>query len=158
MNDISNVKVHLRTRIGNLNTCIALSLVLSWCSSNMSLVMRKPALCICNCQLISAFVFAIRIIQSLYYLHPKFQASSHLLWLYSPVCVGPCQKPWRPVFSQRGSYLKSHLVKMNLYSCKLLCFCFEKEMPQSKTKISGSTLLLFLCNFFRYSFMENTWP
>ena len=26
---------------------------------------------------------------SLYYLNPKFQASSHLLWLYSPVCVGP---------------------------------------------------------------------
>ena len=40
-------------------------------------------------QLISAFVFAIRIAQSLYYLNPKFQASSHLLSLYSPVCVGP---------------------------------------------------------------------
>ena len=48
MNDISNVKVHLRTPIGNLNTCIALSLVLSWCGSNMSLFMRKPALCICE--------------------------------------------------------------------------------------------------------------
>ena len=24
---------------------------------------------------------------------PKFQASSHLLWLYSPVCVGPGRKP-----------------------------------------------------------------
>ena len=54
-------------------------------------------------QLISAFVFAIRIVQSLYYLNPKFQASSHLLWLYSPVCVGPGRKPRRPVFSQRGS-------------------------------------------------------
>ena len=39
-------------------------------------------------KLISAFVFATRIIQFLYYLNPKFQASSHLLWLYSPVCVG----------------------------------------------------------------------
>ena len=39
-------------------------------------------------KLISAFVFAIRIVQSLYYLNPKFQASSHFLWLYSPVCVG----------------------------------------------------------------------
>ena len=29
--------------------------------------------------------------------------SSHLLWLYSPVCVGPGRKPRRPVFSQRGS-------------------------------------------------------
>ena len=35
----------------------------------------------------------------------EFQASSHLLWLYSPVCVGPGRKPRRPVFSERGSYI-----------------------------------------------------
>ena len=56
-------------------------------------------------RLISAFVFAILIVQSIYYLNPVFPASSHLLWLYSPVRVGPCRKPRRPVFSQRGSYL-----------------------------------------------------
>ena len=55
-------------------------------------------------KLISAFVFAIRIVQSISYLHPKFQTSSHLLLLYSPVCVGPGRKPRRPVFSQRGSF------------------------------------------------------
>ena len=38
------------------------------------------------------------------HLNPKFQASSHLLWLYRPVCVGPGRKPRRPVFSKRGSY------------------------------------------------------
>ena len=54
-------------------------------------------------KLISAFVFAIRIVQFLYYLNPKFQASSHILWLYSLVCVGPGRKPRRPVFSERGS-------------------------------------------------------
>ena len=43
------------------------------------------------------------IVQSLYYLNPKSQVTSHLLWLYSPVCVGPGRKPRRPVFSQRGS-------------------------------------------------------
>ena len=48
-------------------------------------------------------IFAIPIVQSLYYLHPKFQVSSDLLWLYRPVCVGPGRKPRRPVFSQRGS-------------------------------------------------------
>ena len=47
-------------------------------------------------QLISAFVFDIRIVQFL-------QAFSHLLWLYSSVCVGLGRKPRRPVFSQRGS-------------------------------------------------------
>ena len=62
-------------------------------------------------KLINAFVFAIRIVQSLYYLHPKFQASSHFLWLYRPVCVGPGKKPRIPVFSQRGSleFLSCHV-------------------------------------------------
>ena len=54
-------------------------------------------------KLISAFVFTTRIEQSLYFLYTKFQTSSHLVWLYSPVCVGPGRKPRRPVFSQRGS-------------------------------------------------------
>ena len=68
--------------------------------------MRKPAFCICGnkdadqlhgnreaisfavtAKLISAFVFATRTVLSLYFLNPKFQASSYLLWLYSPVCV-----------------------------------------------------------------------
>ena len=52
----------------------------------------------------SAFVFAIRIVRSLFYLNSKLQASSHLLLLYSPVCVGPGWKPRKPVFSQRGSF------------------------------------------------------
>ena len=56
-------------------------------------------------KLINAFVFATRIVQSLFFLNPKYQASSYLLWLYSPVCVGPGRKPRRPVFSQRGSIL-----------------------------------------------------
>ena len=54
-------------------------------------------------KLISAFVFAIRIVQSLYYLNAKFQAYSHLLSVYSLVCVGIGRKPPGPVFSQRGS-------------------------------------------------------
>ena len=39
--------------------------------------------------LISTFVFTTWIVQSLSFLTPKFQASSHLLYLYSLVCVGP---------------------------------------------------------------------
>ena len=78
--------------------------------THMSLVLRKPAFCICKNKyavtgkLISAFVFATRIVQSLYFLNSKCQASSHLLWLYSLACVGPGQKTLKPVFSQRGSY------------------------------------------------------
>ena len=87
----------------------------TWLQQYLSLVMRKTAFCICEtkmqiscavtAQLISAFVFAIQIVQSLYLLNPKFQASSYLLWLYSLVCVGPGRKPRRPVFSQRGSFI-----------------------------------------------------
>ena len=82
-----------------------------------SLVMRKPDFCICENkdadQLRSnreadqrlCFRYMAWIVQSLFYLNPKLQASSHLLWLCSLVCVGPCRKPRRPVFSQRGSYI-----------------------------------------------------
>ena len=65
---------------------------------------KKQISCAVTAQLISAFVSATRIVESLLFLYPKLQASSHLLWLCSPVCVGPGQKPRRPVFSQRGSY------------------------------------------------------
>ena len=41
--------------------------------------------------------------QFLFYLNPKFEASSSFLSLYRPVCVGPGRKPRRPVFSRRGS-------------------------------------------------------
>ena len=53
-------------------------------------------------KLISAFVFATRIVQFLFFLNPKFQVSCHLLQLYSLVCVRPGRKPRRPVFSERG--------------------------------------------------------
>ena len=87
---------------------------LKTCHIYMSGIMRKTAFCICEnktqlsfavaAKLISAFVFATRIVQTLYYLYLKFQASSHLLWLYIRVCVGPGQMSRRPGFSQRGSY------------------------------------------------------
>ena len=53
-----------------------------------------------------AFVFATRIVQFLFYLNPKFQASSSFLCLYRPVCVGPVRKPhcW---FSHEAAQLLS---------------------------------------------------
>ena len=85
--------------------------------------MRKPFLGTCEnkdadqlCgKVISAFVFATQIVQPLYFLNPRFQASSHLLWLYSPVCVGPGRKPRRPVFSKRGSMLKQRDEEYTLF-------------------------------------------
>ena len=60
--------------------------------------------CAVTTQLISAFVFATRIEQSLLFLNPKFQASSHFLRLCRLVCVNSGRKYWRPVFSSRGSF------------------------------------------------------
>ena len=76
--------------------------------------MRKPAFAYAKtktqisfavtAKLISACVFATWIVQDLFFLNPKFQASSNLLWLYILDSVGPGWKPRRPVFSQRGSF------------------------------------------------------
>ena len=71
---------------------------------DLSHLMGKPTICIGEnkdadqlrgdaAKLISAFVFATRIVQFLFYLNPKFQASSSFLCLYRPVCVGPGRKP-----------------------------------------------------------------
>ena len=46
-----------------------------------------------SAKLISAFVFATRKVQFLFYLNPKFQASSSFLCLHSSVCVRPVRKP-----------------------------------------------------------------
>ena len=76
--------------------------------------MRKPDFCICKnkaavtAQLISAFVFATRVVQFLFFLNPKFQACSHLLWLHRLVCVRPGWKPRRPVFSRCSSFDSHH--------------------------------------------------
>ena len=56
-------------------------------------------------KLISAFVFTSRRVHFLFFLNPKFPASSLLLWLYSLICVGPVRKPhcW---FSHETAHLE----------------------------------------------------
>ena len=75
--------------------------------------MRKEDFCLCKnkgadqlavtSKLIGAFVLATRIVQILFFPNQKCQASSHLLCLYSSVCVRPGRKPRRLVFSRRSS-------------------------------------------------------
>ena len=73
------------------------------CQDNMSCIMRKP---------VNRGTDQLRGNRSnhaadqpicFHFLNPNFQASSNLVWLYSPVCVRPGQKPQRQVFSQQGS-------------------------------------------------------
>ena len=58
-------------------------------------------------QLISAFVFATRIVQVLFFINLKFQCSCLFLWLHRPVCVRLGRKPQRPFFR-----IAAHLSKM----------------------------------------------
>ena len=55
-------------------------------------------------KLISALCFRYTASTIPPFLNTKFQASSHLVWLYSLVCVGPGRKPQRPFFSEWGSF------------------------------------------------------
>ena len=67
-------------------------------------------------KLISVFVFATRIVHFLFFLNPKFQASSLLLKLYRPVCVRPVRKPhcWFSHEAAQCSYKPT--VMLPLYS------------------------------------------
>ena len=79
----------------------------------MSLVMRKPAFCICENKDADQLRGNRKADQRLCFRYtdstipllpnPIFQVSNNFLWLYSPVCVRPGRKPRRPVFSERGS-------------------------------------------------------
>ena len=86
--------------------------------------MRKPAFCLCEIKDADQLRgnreadqrLCFRYTDSTIPLLSKseiIQASSHLLWPHSPVCVGPGWKPRKPVFSQRGPYVNisslSHL-------------------------------------------------
>ena len=76
-------------------------------------------------KLISAFVFATWIVHFLFFLNPKFQVSSHLLCLYSLVCVGPVRKP-RCWFSHKVAHICCDIGKCFFF----FCCCFEYSTYQ----------------------------
>ena len=120
--------------------------------------MRKPFFCICEnkdavtsaCQederhfcvfgtLLTfprIFVFATRIVQSLYYLNQKFQASSHLMWLYSPICVGPGRKPRGPVSHNEAQLIHDKTLQPFNYNYHAL----TPFSPRKSWKIMRDTL------------------
>ena len=64
-------------------------------------------------QLISIFVFTRMIVQSFDFLNSKFQASDHLLWQYSLVCVRHGRKPQRLVFSSHTAHIQEKQLVLN---------------------------------------------
>ena len=105
-------------------------------SDQMSRDVRKPDFCTCENKAADQLCgnrtadFATQIVQSLYFLNPNLQASSHFLWLPSPVCVGPGRKPRRPVFSRHGSNFVScrHLVYPNNLPPASIIIIFRDEL------------------------------
>ena len=85
-------------------------------------------------KLISAFVFATRIVQSFFFLNLKFQASSLFLRLYRLVCVGPSRKPRRPVFSRHRSF------EMKVYPLRRMNLC-------ESTLILGASDVILKCYY-----------
>ena len=111
-------------------------------------------------KLISVFVFATRIVQSLYFLNPKFQASNHLMWLYSPACIGSGRKPRRPVFSERGSNDKECKILSVTWPCHMTIynwfFAFKVHIISVLSLVPSSWPHIFLqlslsCNWGKFS-------
>ena len=65
------------------------------------------------------------VVQFLYFQTLKFQASIHLLWLYSPVCVGPGLTPPQ----NRFSHDTAHPVNIIVYSIQTLQLSLVERKP-----------------------------
>ena len=78
--------------------------------------MRKTDFCLCEnkdadqlCSAVDQHVCFHIMNSSIFFLYLYFQASGIFLRLYRPVCVGPFQKPRRPVLLTCGSFEKQTL-------------------------------------------------
>ena len=93
--------------------------------SYLSHIMRKPAFCICKnkdagqlpsiCATDQHLCFGY--IDSTIPLLSKSKISSldgYIMWLYSPVCVGPGQTPWKWVLLQCGSSRELHYKRKSI--------------------------------------------
>ena len=89
-------------------------------------------------KLISVFVFATRIVQFLFYLNPKFQASSSFLCLYRLVCVRPVRKPHCWFFHEVAHSLAYFPCEPRVVS---LCLALQV----SRTRLPNDQILLHRC-------------
>ena len=113
-------------------------------------------------KLISAFVFATEIVHFLFFLNPKFQASSLLLCLYSSVCVRPVRKPHCWFSHEAAQMLFDRLDKINVFYSKYQPH-HEKtnilHMPkqrQSAKLISAFVFVTRIVHFF--NFLNSKFP
>ena len=86
-------------------------------------------------KLISAFVFTTRIVLSLFFLNPKFQASSLLVTVQVGLCR-PGRRPRLLVFSCKGSHDK-------LLRKPTICICENKVADQLRSNCEADQRLCF---------------
>ena len=115
---------------------------------------RKPTICIWennDCEA-DHLVFATLIVQYLFFLNTKFQASSYLQWLFSLVCVRPGHNPncWLSHAGLNCNCLGLELLRLLIYGAHLLiliCFRFSVVLfyfpgfPIAKTHCSCLVLV-----------------
>ena len=106
-------------------------------STDKSRIVRKPAVCKCenkdadqlrgNRETDQRLCFHYIDSHSLFILNPKFKASSHLLWRYSPVCVALVGNP-EDRFSHNEAY-KIHgiYIEYSHTMCSLIIFYADEK-------------------------------
>ena len=126
----------------------------------MSPCIIKPTIGICKnrgadqlhsiCKADQRLCFRYRIVQFLFFLNIKFTASSHLLCLYSLVCVGPVGNPEE--FLHCGLYVngRNHTnVLLTFFEvCRLLTapsFLLHRCLNASSTYTQSFKILAFFC-------------
>ena len=118
--------------------------------------MGKPTICIgenkdadqlrgVTAKLNSAFVFATRIVQFLFYLNPKFQFSSSFLCLYSPVCVGAVQKPHCWFSHETAHYRPSATPRQLTLATEISAKPSEKQISMYFRRKYANQPVLSLC-------------
>ena len=129
--------------------------------------MRKSAFCIwenkgadqlcSHCAADQRLCFATLKVQSLYFLTLKFQASSHLQWLCSLICVRPGWKHRRQLFSQRGSYVHVFLVYFSFYCAIYSAFYKKYSYWGSMNQEAMIYMNMIVCHVrpFSYFFLFN---
>ena len=95
--------IHMKSHTGFLGQQQTMQRLANYHRKDMSRLMGKPTICICenkgadqlrgNREADQRLCFRYWIVQFLLYLTPKFQASSLLLCLYSSLCFRPVRKP-----------------------------------------------------------------
>ena len=115
----------------------------SWENQQSAYVKTKTQISFAvTAKLISAFVFATWIVQYLYFLNTKFQASSHLQRLHSLVCVRPGQNPhcW---FSHVAAHIVHTIYFLNptIKPPAIFCACFETPKDRFSHKAADAVFV-----------------